>query len=259
VSSTNQNKSAFKVLGIVPARYASTRFPAKPLVDIAGKSMVEWVYSQAKKSSSLSNVVVATDNQKIYDHIIKFGGNACLTSEDHISGTDRCFEALQLQKEKYDYVINIQGDEPFIDPVQINLLASLLDGTTELATLAKRIEKEEQLFNPNVVKIVFNQLYEALYFSRSTIPYIRNVDQANWLSKYRFYKHIGMYAYRADVLEKITNLEISPLEKAESLEQLRWIDNGFKIKVAETDIETLGIDTPQDLDQALAYLKSKHE
>jgi 3-deoxy-manno-octulosonate cytidylyltransferase (CMP-KDO synthetase) len=201
--------------------------------------------------------VVATDNQKIFDHIIKFGGDACMTSEDHVSGTDRCFEALQVQKEKYDYVINIQGDEPFIDPIQINLLATLLDGQTELATLAKRIEKEEQLFNPNVVKIVFNQLLEALYFSRSTIPHIRNSDQLQWLSKHSFYKHIGMYAYRTDILEKITKLSVSPLEKAESLEQLRWLDNGFRIKVAETDIETIGIDTPQDLDDALDYLKSK--
>jgi 3-deoxy-manno-octulosonate cytidylyltransferase (CMP-KDO synthetase) len=257
VSSVNQNKSAIRVLGIVPARYASTRFPAKPLVDIAGKSMVEWVYSQAKKSSALSKVVVATDNQKIYDHILKFGGDACMTSEDHVSGTDRCFEALQSQREKYDYVINIQGDEPFIDPIQINLLASLLDGKTELATLAKQIEKEEQLFNPNVVKIVFNQLHDALYFSRSTIPHIRNVEQSDWLSKHAFYKHIGMYAYRTDILEKITQLDISLLEKAESLEQLRWLDNGFKIKVAETEIETIGIDTPQDLDYALAYLKAK--
>lgn len=246
-----------KVLGIVPARYASTRFPAKPLVDIAGKSMVEWVYTQAKKSSVLTKVVVATDNQKIFDHILKFGGDACMTSEDHVSGTDRCFEALHAQKDKFDYVINIQGDEPFIDPVQINLLASLLDGKTELATLAKRIEKEEQLFNPNVVKIVFNQLNDALYFSRSTIPHIRNTEQTQWLSKHSFYKHIGMYAYRTDILEKITKLTVSPLEKAESLEQLRWLDNGFKIKVAETDIETIGIDTPQDLDHALAYLKNK--
>lgn len=246
-----------KILGIIPARYASTRFPAKPLVDIAGKSMVEWVYTQAKKSTALTKVVVATDNQKIFDHIIKFGGDACMTSEDHVSGTDRCFEALNAQKEEYDYVINIQGDEPFIDPIQINLLASLLDGKTELATLAKRIEKEEQLFNPNVVKIVFNHLQEALYFSRSTIPHIRNSEQSQWLSKHSFYKHIGMYAYRTDILEKIKKLSVSPLEKAESLEQLRWLDNGFRIKVAETDIETIGIDTPQDLNHALAYLKSK--
>ncbi len=246
-----------KILGVVPARYASTRFPAKPLVDIAGKSMVEWVYSQAKKSIALSHVVVATDNQKIYDHILKFGGDVCMTSEDHVSGTDRCFEALSAQKETYDYVINIQGDEPFIDPTQINLLASLLDGKTELATLAKRIEKEEQLFNSNVVKIVFNQLQEALYFSRSTIPHIRNTEQSQWLLKHPFFKHIGMYAYRTDILEKITKLSVSPLEKAESLEQLRWLDNGFRIKVAETDIETIGIDTPQDLDHALAFLKNK--
>jgi 3-deoxy-manno-octulosonate cytidylyltransferase (CMP-KDO synthetase) len=246
-----------RILGIIPARYASTRFPAKPLVDIAGKSMVEWVYSQAKKSKQLSKVIVATDNQKIADHIASFGGHFCMTSEDHVSGTDRCYEALRHQKEEYDYVINIQGDEPFIDPSQIDLLASLLDGNTQLATLVKKIEKEEHLFNSNVVKVVFNKDNEALYFSRSTIPHIRNTEQSLWLKKHPFYKHIGMYAYRTDILGKVTQLEVSSLEKAESLEQLRWLENGFKIKIAETSLETIGIDTPDDLNTALAYLKTK--
>ena len=246
-----------RILGVIPSRYASTRFPAKPLADIAGKSMVETVYAQVKKSGLITKAVVATDNKKIYDHINSFGGDVCMTSENHVSGTDRCFEAYTLQKEKYDYVINIQGDEPFIDPMQINLLARLLDNKTELATLIKKIEIEEQLFNSNVVKVVVNSLNEALYFSRSTIPHVRNVAPQDWIVKHIFYKHIGMYAYRADILEKITQLPVSSLEQAESLEQLRWLENGFKIKTAITDIETMGIDTPEDLANALAYLQSK--
>ena len=246
-----------RILGVIPSRYASTRFPAKPLADIAGKSMVETVYAQVKKSGLITKAVVATDNKKIYDHINSFGGDVCMTSEDHVSGTDRCFEAYTLQKEHYDYVINIQGDEPFIDPLQINLLAGLLDGKTELATLIKKIEKKEQLFNSNVVKVVVNSLNEALYFSRSTIPHVRNVAQQDWMAKHVFYKHIGMYAYRTDVLEKITQLPVSSLEQAESLEQLRWLENGFKIKTAITDIETMGIDTPEDLANALADLRTR--
>ena len=246
-----------RILAVIPSRYASTRFPAKPLADIAGKSMVETVYAQVKKSGLITKAVVATDNKKIYDHINSFGGDVCMTSENHVSGTDRCFEAYTLQKEKYDYVINIQGDEPFIDPMQINLLARLLDNKTELATLIKKIEIEEQLFNSNVVKVVVNSLNEALYFSRSTIPHVRNVAPQDWIVKHIFYKHIGMYAYRADILEKITQLPVSSLEQAESLEQLRWLENGFKIKTAITDIETMGIDTPEDLANALAYLQSK--
>lgn len=244
------------ILGIIPARYASTRFPAKPLVDIAGQSMIERVYRQAQKAKSISKVTVATDDQRIADHVKKFGGDVCMTSDQHVSGTDRCYEALQQQSENFEYVINIQGDEPFISPNQIDLLASLLTGTTELGTLVKAIENPDQLFNPNVVKVVFNSSGEALYFSRSTVPHIRNTDPSQWLSSHTFFKHIGMYAYRADVLKKITQLPISKLEKAESLEQLRWLENGFKIKVAETEIETIGIDTPEDLDNALAFLKA---
>jgi 3-deoxy-manno-octulosonate cytidylyltransferase (CMP-KDO synthetase) len=169
---------------------------------------------------------------------------------------DRCFEALTLQQKKYDYIINIQGDEPFIQPAQIDLLASKLDGTTEIATLVKLLEAEEQLFNPNVVKAVISKTMEALYFSRSAIPHIRNEPQEKWMSKHKFYKHIGMYAYRADVLQRVTKLSVSSLEKAESLEQLRWLENGFKIVVAETLTETIGIDTPEDLEKAIQHLKS---
>lgn len=243
------------ILGIIPARYASTRFPAKPLADIAGKSMIQRVYEQVKKSTRITDVVVATDNQKIFDHVLGFGGTVCMTKESHVSGTDRCYEALTLQKTKFEYVINIQGDEPFIQPEQIDLLTNLLDGKTEIATLVKKIEDKEQLFNPNVVKAVVSEKAEALYFSRSTVPHIRNTPESEWLGKHTFYKHIGMYAYRTDVLKQLTALPVSPLEKAESLEQLRWLENGFQIRVAETKTETIGIDTPEDLQKALAYLK----
>lgn len=244
------------ILGIIPARYASTRFPGKPLADIGGKSMIQRVYEQVKKSKLVTDVIVATDNQEIFDHVTKFGGRVRMTKESHVSGTDRCYEALTLQKAPFDYVINIQGDEPFIQPEQIDLLARLLDGKTEIATLVKKIEDPEQLFNPNVVKAVVAANGEALYFSRSTVPHIRNTPEADWMSKHRFYKHIGMYAYRTDVLKRLTELPVSGLEKAESLEQLRWLENGFRIKVAETNTETIGIDTPEDLLGALKNLKS---
>lgn len=243
------------ILGIIPARYASTRFPAKPLADLDGKSMIRRVYEQAKKSTSLTKVIVATDHEEIYNHVVDFGGEVCMTSAHHASGTDRCYEVLSKESSSFDYIINIQGDEPFIDPRQIDLLASLLDGDTELATLVKRIDSVEQLFNPNLVKAVVNKNSEALYFSRSPIPYFRNMEQVEWVTHHAYYKHIGMYAYRNDILEKITRLEMSSLEKAESLEQLRWLENGYKIKVKETSIETLGIDTPEDLENAIRQLK----
>lgn len=245
-----------KIIGIIPSRYASTRFPAKSLAMIKGKSMVQRVYEQAQQSSALNEVVVATDHKEIFDHVKKFGGIACMTKADHVSGTDRCFEALTLQHTKYDYVINIQGDEPFIQPTQIDLLAGKLDAITEIATLVKQLETEEQLFNPNVVKAVLTDNGDALYFSRSPIPHVRNTPLSQWLEKHTFYKHIGMYAYRADILERLTRLSVSTLEKAESLEQLRWLENGFRISVAETFSETIGIDTPEDLEKAIARLSS---
>jgi 3-deoxy-manno-octulosonate cytidylyltransferase (CMP-KDO synthetase) len=242
------------ILGIIPARYASTRFPGKPLVDIGGKSMIQRVYEQVKKSKLITDVIVATDNQQIFDHVTQFHGRVRMTKENHVSGTDRCYEALTLQKAQFDYVVNIQGDEPFIQPEQIDLLAGLLDGKTEIATLVKKIEDPEQLVNPSVVKAVVALNGEALYFSRSTVPHIRNTPEKDWLNKHTFYKHIGMYAYRTDVLKKLTSLPVSQLEKAESLEQLRWLENGFRIKVAETKTETIGIDTPEDLHKAVANL-----
>ena len=245
-----------KILGVIPARYASTRFPAKPLALIEGKSMIQRVYEQAKKSTTLNKVIIATDHALISEHIKTFGGEVCMTSPHHASGTDRCQEVKATLTEVFDYVINIQGDEPFIAPSQIDLLASVLDGTTELATLIKKIESHEQLVNPNNVRVVFNVHHEAIYFSRAVIPYVRGVEQDQWLTHHAHFKHIGMYAYRADVLEQITQLGMSSLEKAESLEQLRWLENGFKIKVVETEIETMGIDTPQDLERAVAFLNS---
>jgi len=243
-----------KIIGIIPSRYASTRFPAKSLALIKGKSMIQRVYEQAQQSSALNDVIVATDHVEIYEHVKKFGGAVCMTRTDHVSGTDRCHEALTHQRKKYDYVINIQGDEPFIQPQQIDLLAGRLDGVTEIATLIKALTSAEQLFSSNIVKVVFSNVMEALYFSRSPIPHIRNTAESEWMNKHKFYKHIGMYAYRSDVLERLHRLSVSSLEKAESLEQLRWLENGFKISVAETTTETLGIDTPEDLEKALKIL-----
>lgn len=240
-----------KILGVIPSRYASTRFPAKPLADIAGKPMVQRVYEQAAKAKCFTKVVVATDHESIFMTVESFGGNVVMTSAEHPTGTDRCYQALQLQAEPFDFVINIQGDEPFIEPEQMNLLASALDEHTQLATLVSKINDYESLTNPNTVKVVFNHRYEALYFSRHAIPYVRGVNAEAWLQKHDFYKHIGIYAYRADALAKITHLVQSTLEVAESLEQLRWLQNGFTIKVKETPYASIGIDTPQDLEMAL--------
>ncbi|NBW36882.1 MAG: 3-deoxy-manno-octulosonate cytidylyltransferase [Cytophagia bacterium] len=244
-----------KILGVIPARFASTRFPGKPLVDVAGKTMVQRVYEQVKKATLVSDVVVATDDVRIMDHVQSFGGKAVMTSATHPSGTDRCFEAYQLMNDEFNYVINIQGDEPFIRPEQIDLLAALLNGETYIATLVKELKDQESLFNPNVVKAVVSLSGKALYFSRSPIPHARNSKEDVWLSQHKYFKHIGMYAYRTDVLEALTKLPVSPLEKIESLEQLRWLDNGYEILTTETKSETIGIDTPEDLQKALAYLK----
>jgi len=235
------------ILGIIPARYASSRFPGKPLVDIAGKTMIQRVYQQAKKCVTLTEVVVATDNTSIYDHVLGFGGMAVMTSADHQSGTDRCAEVAE-QHPQYNVVINIQGDEPYIDPEQITKLAACFsDEQTQIATLIKKIQTEEELFNVNSPKVIINKLSEAIYFSRSPLPHIRGQEQTDWLQHYTYFKHIGIYGYRADILQQITRLPVSSLEKAESLEQLRWIENGYRIKVAETELETHAIDTPEDL------------
>ena len=245
-----------KILGIIPARYQSTRFPGKVLVDIKGKSMVQRVYEQASKSTLLSKVIIATESEEVRAHVKSFGGEAVLTNDNHASGTDRCFEALTLQKETYDYVVNIQGDEPFISPAQIDELAALLNGEVELATLIKKITTNAELFNYGEVKAVFNSNMEALYFSRQPIPYERNTGEMEWLNHSNYYKHIGIYAYRADILEQVSKLPISNLEKAESLEQLRWLENGLKIKLAFTEHESVCIDTKEDLDRVLSNIDS---
>jgi 3-deoxy-manno-octulosonate cytidylyltransferase (CMP-KDO synthetase) len=236
-----------QIIGIIPARYASTRFPAKALADIGGKSMIQRVYEQAIKSPNLSRVLVATDDERIQKHVESFDGEVIMTSTTHQSGTDRCFEALQKSGEKADYVINIQGDEPFILPAQITRLSEVLNGSVELATLIRKIESEEVLFSPNTPKVVVNNDMNVLYFSRQTLPYLRDVPQEEWLNRHTFYKHIGIYAYRTDILAEITKLPVSSLEKAEALEQLRWLENGYSIKAVVTPDDSHGIDTPDDM------------
>jgi len=249
-------------IGIIPARYASTRFPGKPLAMLGGKPVIQRVYEQARKA--LDEVVVATDDTRIYDCVQAFGGQAVMTREDHPCGTNRCFEAylkLRGEVQPNDVIINVQGDEPFIQPKQIELLKSCFP--TEIATLVKAFTEEdgtEALRNPNSPKVVVAD-GRALYFSRSVIPYLRGVDESEWLKESvrrgtPYYKHIGMYAYSARVLEAIVRLPQSPLEKAESLEQLRWLEAGYTIRVAETDTQTIGIDTPEDL--RLAQLRVKN-
>lgn len=245
-----------KFIAIIPARYASTRFPGKPLADMGGKTMIQRVYEQVKKA--VDEVWVATDDKRIFEAVTDFGGKAVMTSEKHRSGTDRIHEAFLKIGLKYDIIINVQGDEPFIQPNQIQSLMACFDSNdTQLATLVKPFKPEdnfEVLSNPNSPKVVVNKNSEAIYFSRSVIPFIRDSKPDTWTSKHIFYKHIGIYAYRADILQEVTQLTQSPLEIAESLEQLRWIENGYKIKVGYTDVETIGIDTPADMEKAMTYI-----
>jgi len=243
------------IAGIIPARYASTRFPGKALADINGKSMIQRVYEQAAKSASLSTLVVATDDMRIFDHVLDFGGKAVMTAAHHPSGTDRCQDALTQMGSGYRYVINIQGDEPFIDPAQIDeLAAALQDSTTEIATQMIPVSNHDELFDKGEVKIVLNTANEALYFSRMVIPFIKGVDELQWHLHHPYYRHVGLYAYRGDILDKITKLPVSALEKAESLEQLRWVENGFRIKCVTTKYESHCIDTPEDLEKMLKRL-----
>lgn len=247
-----------KTIGIIPARYASTRFPAKPLAMLGGKPVIQRVYEQV--NGLLDYVVVATDDERILEAVKAFGGNAVMTSVNHKSGTDRCREAHHLCGGDYDIVVNIQGDEPFIHKSQIeSLVACFNDESTDIATLVKPFVPDDgfdKLENVNSPKVVVDANMNALYFSRSIIPYQRNRDKTEWLANHTYYKHIGLYAYRSNVLEEITGLPQSSLELAESLEQLRWLENGYKIKVGITDVETIGIDTPQDLAQAEEFLKN---
>ncbi len=246
-----------KFIGIIPARYASTRFPGKPLADMKGKTMIERVYERVK--DTVDAVCVATDDSRIEAAVKAFGGNVVMTSEKHRSGTDRVYEAFVKVGTGYDVVVNIQGDEPFIHPEQIETLkACFADESTEIATLVKPFHPDDDfettLFNPNSPKVVVNNRGEAMYFSRSVIPYVRGKDYREWLPNHTYYKHIGLYAYRADTLKEITSLPQSPLEIAESLEQLRWLENGYRIKVGITGQETIGIDTPEDMAKALRAL-----
>lgn len=245
-----------KFIGIIPARYASTRFPGKPLADMKGKYMIQRVYEQVRKI--LDNVCVATDDDRIFNAVKSFGGNVVMTSAEQRSGTDRCFEAYNRLGGNEDVIINIQGDEPFIKPEQIESLIACFDSPqTQIATLVRPFEATEgyeALANPNSPKVILNDKNEALYFSRSIIPYMRNISPEQWPDKHVYYKHIGMYGYRADILSQITQLPQSSLEIAESLEQLRWLQNGYTIKVGITTQETIGIDTPDDLQKALTLL-----
>ena len=241
---------------IIPARYASTRFPGKPLALLGNKPVIQHVYEQT--SSVLSEVWVATDDDRIREAVEKFGGRVVMTRADHKSGTDRIEEAAEKTGTQADVIINIQGDEPFVQPSQIKTLMQLFDNAdTQIGTLGKHFENIEAVNNPNSPKIVTDKQGFALYFSRSVIPYIRGAQDNEWLSHFPFLKHLGLYAYRREVLHEITQLPQSSLEIAESLEQLRWLENGYRIRVGLTDVETVGIDTPEDLQRAEEFLKSR--
>jgi 3-deoxy-manno-octulosonate cytidylyltransferase (CMP-KDO synthetase) len=245
------------VIGIIPARYASTRFPGKPLADINGRSMLRRVYEQAMLAQSLDEVIVATDDARIEQHAASFGAKTVLTNSEHPSGTDRCYEAYMAHGKKYDYVVNIQGDEPFIDPEQINELARACDGHAEIVTQMIRCTTTDVLFDKGEVKIVLNDKKEALYFSRNVIPYQKNVAESEWHKHFDYFRHVGMYAYRTDILERICHLKVSSLEKAESLEQLRWLENGYRIRCVETNYDSHCVDTPDDIGKVLRLMNIK--
>ncbi|WP_223650186.1 3-deoxy-manno-octulosonate cytidylyltransferase [Hymenobacter psoromatis] len=249
-------------LGIIPARYASTRLPGKPLVDLGGQTMIQRVVAQARLAG-LARVVVATDDARILDHVRGFGGEAVLTRPDHPSGTDRVWEAFEQlgSPPEVRCIVNIQGDEPFIQPAQIDALVNLFAGGTPpaIATLIKPVLTEEELFSPHLPKVVTNQWGHALYFSRHPLPYQRQHPPAEWLRYYRYYRHLGLYAYRPDVLRQLTRLPPSPLELAESLEQLRWLEAGFTIQTAITELDAFGIDTPEDVLRARKKLGGRTE
>ena len=245
-----------KFIGIIPARYASTRFPGKPLALLGGKPVIQHVYE--KVAAVLEAAYVATDDERIYDVVKSFSGQVVMTRTDHKSGTDRIVEAIEKIGGEWDVVVNVQGDEPFVAKSQLDTICHCFDDpTTQIATLGKPFESMEAVQNPNSPKIVVDNMGFAMYFSRSVIPYVRGKEKSSWLTHYPFLKHLGIYAYRKDVLRQITQLPQSSLEIAESLEQLRWLQNGFKIKVGTTDVETVGIDTPQDLERAEEFLKTQ--
>lgn len=236
------------ILAVIPARYGSTRFPGKPLADIRGKSMIRRTWEQVSAAKLVDRVVVATDDERIFQHVQDFGGEVMMTRADHASGTDRCAEVARRYKDA-DLILNVQGDEPFIQPEQIDFLCVTLLSQPKfgIATLLKKIEDPALLHNPNVVKGVHGPGNGALYFSRHPIPYFRDAPAEEWIRRHPYYKHIGMYVFKRATLLKIARLSPAPLEKAESLEQLRWLENGLRIAVGITDMETVGIDTPEDL------------
>ena len=246
------------ILGIIPARYGSSRLPGKALAMIGDKPMIIHVYERVLRAAMVDKVIVATDDERIHKVIQDAGLNSMMTSSDHNSGTERCSEVLSRLNEAVRYVINIQGDEPFIEPSEIDLLAELCDGKTEIATLVTRLRSPEDISNPNIVKAVRSNSGRALYFSRSAIPHVRGHELNIWGEQTAFWKHIGMYAYRSDVLMAISKLQPSPLEAAESLEQLRWLENDLNIMTAESHAESLGVDTPQDLEKARERWRREH-
>lgn len=247
-----------KILGVIPARYESIRFPGKPLAVIGGQSMIQRVYRQASKAGHLDKVIVGTDDERIFDHVRSFGGEVMMTDRAHESGTQRCAEVAR-KLPAFDIILNIQGDEPFIAPSQIDLLANILKKAEgkRIATLAKKIRHEEELLNPNVVKVVFNLHLVAMYFSRHPIPYINRTDRSDWLAKGLHYKHIGMYGFQSSTLQAIADLSSGHYFSTEGLEQLKWMENGYDIHVEMTEFETLGIDTPEDLERAIKMVKDE--
>lgn len=249
-----------KTIAIIPARYASTRFPGKPLADLGGKPVVEWVYRGVSEIELVDEVCVATDDERIAAAVKQFGGNCVMTRTDHKSGTERCGEVVEKMKAEgkvFDIVLNVQGDEPFVNKEQITtLLAAFNDNKTEIATLAKRITSTEELTSPNNVKVITDEYNIALYFSRTPIPYVRDCSIEQWVDKHYYLKHIGIYAYLSNVLKNLVELETTPLEESEKLEQLRWLEHGYVIKVLETECENIGIDTLEDLEAARLRLKA---
>ncbi len=242
-----------KILGVIPSRYASSRFPGKPLVNIKGKPMVQHVYERAIQAKRLSEVVVATDDQRIYDAVMGFGGKVIMTSESCENGTDRCREVIEKHLPEYDVIINIQGDEPYVHPEQIDKLCSLFENeNVRLGTLAKQTHSADDILNPSRVKVVIDKSMDALYFSRSPIPFLRGKDNNEWGKHHIYYKHLGLYGYRKEELLKYNQLKPSALEKAEALEQLKWLENGHKMRVGITEHDSYAIDTPEDLDELLS-------